>query len=105
MHMIQNPGDDPYQEIKDCLIHLYNLSNYQNFEVLINLPFTSDTTPSVIMSSMLNLYLKKFKPDFVFICLFLRRLPQIIRDHLLALDLDEDPDKLAKKADYQLLTY
>ena len=74
-HMIRDPGDDPYQEIKDRLIHLYNLSNYQKFEALINLPFTSDTPPSVLMSSMLNLYPKKFKPDFVFIGLFIRVCP------------------------------
>ena len=98
-HMKRNPGEDHYPEIKDRLIHLYSLSNYQKFKALINLPFTSDTTPSVLMSSMLNLYPKKFKPDFVFIGLFLRRLPQSIRDHLLALDLDENPDALAKKAD------
>ena len=97
--MIQDAGDDPYREIKDCLIHLYNISNYQKFEALINLPFISDTPPSVLMSSMLNLYPKKFKLDFVFISLFLRRLPQSIRDHLLALDLDKDPDRFAKKAD------
>ena len=29
MHMIQDPGEDPYQEIKDILIQLYSLSNYQ----------------------------------------------------------------------------
>ena len=56
MHMIRDLGEDPYQEIKDCLIHLYSLSNYKKFKVLINLPFTSDTTSSVLMSSMLNLY-------------------------------------------------
>ena len=49
-HMIQDPGDDPYQEIKDRLIHLHSLRNYQKFEALINLPLTSDTTPSVLMS-------------------------------------------------------
>ena len=38
MHMIRDPGEDPYQEIKDCLIHLYSLSNYQKFEALINRP-------------------------------------------------------------------
>ena len=99
MHMIPDPGEDPYQEIKDHLIQLYSLSNYQKFEALINLPFTSDTTPSVLRSSMLNLYPKKFNPGFVFIGLFLRRLPQSIWDHLLALDLDENPDALARKAD------
>ena len=63
VHMIRDSGEDPFQEIKDHLIHLYSLSYYQRFEALINLPFTSDTTPFVLMSSMLNLYPKKFKPD------------------------------------------
>ena len=75
MHMIRDLGEDPYQEIKDCLIHLYSLSNFQKFETLINLSCTSDTAPSVLMSSMLNLYPKKFTQDFIFISLFLRRLP------------------------------
>ena len=97
-HMIQDPGEDSYQEIKDSLIQLYSLSNHQKFEVLVNLPFTSDTMPSFLMSSMLNLYPKKFKPDFVSIGLFLLHLPQSIRDHLLALDLDKNPDALARKA-------
>ena len=50
------------------------------------------------MSSMLNLYPKKYKLDFVFIILFLCQMPQTIHDHLLALDI-QDPDALAKKAD------
>ena len=78
--MIRDPGEDSYQEIKDFLIQLSSLSNYKKFEALINLPFTSDTKPTVHMSSMLNLYLKKFKLD------------------LLALDLDKNPDALARKA-------
>ena len=53
--------------------------------------------PSVLMSSILNLYPKKFNPDFIFIGLFLLRIPQSIQDHLLALDLDENPDVLARK--------
>ena len=97
-HLILHPGEDTYQDLKDRLIHLYSLGNHEKFEALINLPFTSNTEPSVLMSSMLNLYPKKVKPDFVFIGLFSRRFPQSIRDHLLALDI-EDPDALAKKAD------
>ena len=94
--MIRDPGEEPYQEIKDCLIQLYSLSYYQKFEALINLPFTRDTTPSILMSSMLNLYPMKFKPDFVFVGLFLRCLPQSIGDHLLALH--KNPDAIARKA-------
>ena len=98
-HLIQDPGEDPYQEIKDFLIHLYSLSNYHKFETLINLSFTSDTKPSILMSSMLILYPKKFNPDFVFMGLFLCRLPQSIQEHLLALDLDKNPDVLVRNAD------
>ena len=74
-HLIQYPGKDPYQDIKDCLIDLYSLSNYQKFEALINLPFTRDTMPSILMNAMLNLYPKKFKTVLIFIGLFLRSLP------------------------------
>ena len=28
-HLTRDPGDDPYQDIKDRLIHLYSISNYQ----------------------------------------------------------------------------
>ena len=54
--------------------------------------------PSILMSSMLNLYPEKYKPDFVFMCLFLRQMPQTICDCLLALDI-QNPNALAKKAD------
>ena len=70
-YLIQDSGEDPYQDIKECLIHLYSLSNYHKFKALINLPFTSNTLPSVLMSPMLNLYPKKLKTDFIFIALFL----------------------------------
>ena len=62
-HMIRDLRVNPSQDIKDHLIHLYSLSNYQKFETLINLPFTSDTEPSILMSSILNLYPKNFKSD------------------------------------------
>ena len=47
---------------------------------------------------MLNLYPKKYKPDFVFHGLFLLRMPQTIHDYPLARDI-QDPDALAKKSD------
>ena len=93
-HLIRDLGEDPYQDIKDCLISLYSLSPHQRFKALINLSLTSNTTPSILM----NLYSKKYKLDFVFIGLFLRRMPQTIWHHLLSLDI-QNPDALAKKAD------
>ena len=85
-------------EIKGCLIHLYRLSNYQKVETLINLPFTSDTTPFVLKSSMLNLYPQEVQTGFCFHWFIPPLFTLSIRDHLLALDLDENPDGLAKKA-------
>ena len=98
MHLIQDPGEDPYQAIKDCQISLYSLNNYQGFKALINLPFLSNTTLSILMSSMLNLYPKGFKQDFVFRGLFLRRMPTDVCAHLLDLDIS-DSNALAEKAD------
>ena len=50
------------------------------------------------MNSILNLFPKKYKPDYVFLSLFLHQMPQTLRDHLLAQDI-QDSDALAKNAD------
>ena len=50
------------------------------------------------MNSMLNLFPKKYQPNFAFQGLFLCLIPQTVFDHLLALAI-QDPDALAKKAD------
>ena len=55
-------------------------------------------TPSILMNSILNLFPKKYKPEFVFLGFFLPRMPQTVCDYLLALDI-KDPDALSKKAD------
>ena len=55
-HLIQDPEEDPYQDIKDCLISLYSLSPYQKFKALFNLPLISNMMPSILINSMLNLF-------------------------------------------------
>ena len=85
--------EDLYQTIKDHLISLYGLTNYQRFETLIDLPMSIDITPSILMSSMLNLYSKGVKPDFVF-----RGHLFFFPAHLLDLNIN-DNNALAKQAD------
>ena len=62
MHLIQDPREDPYQDIKDRLISLYSLSPYQKLEALINLPLISNMMPSILMKSVLNLFPKSTNP-------------------------------------------
>ena len=83
-HLIREPGEDPYLIIKDRLISLYSLTDYKRFETLINLSLSGDITPSILMSSMLNLYLKGV------ICgLFFCRMPPDVCAHLLDLDIND----------------
>ena len=100
-HLIQDPGEDPYQAIKYCLISLYSLNNNRRFEALINLPLSDDTMLSILKSSMFNLYPKGFKSDFVFHGLFLGCMPPKVHVHLLNLDIS-DPKPLESKADVLL---
>ena len=52
----------------------------------------------ILMSLMLNLYPKGFKPDLVLCSLFLRQMPLNIQAHLLDLVIS-NTDALARKAD------
>ena len=97
-HLIRDPGEDPYQTIKDHLISLYSLTDYQRIETLINMPLSGDITQSILMSLMLNLYPKGVKPDFVFSGLFLCQMPSNVLAHQLGLEIN-DTNALAKKSD------
>ena len=92
------PKDDPYQVLRDRLVRLYTLNDYQRFESLVSLNLSGDQKPSHLMNRMLALYPDNFKPDFVLRGLFLRRLPMDMRAHLLREKVD-DPIEMALKAD------
>ena len=92
------PKDDPYQVLRDRLVRLYTLNDYQRFESLVSLSLSGDQKPSHLMNRMLALYPDDFKPDFVLRGLFLRRLPMDMRAHLLREKVD-DPIEMALKAD------
>ena len=92
------PAGDPYEVLRERLITLYSLNDYQRFEALVSLPLTGDQKPSHLMNRMLALLPDDHKPDFILRGLFLRRLPIEVRSHLLQEKIS-DPRALALKAD------
>ena len=92
------PLGDPYEVLRDRLVRLYTLNDYQRFEALVSLTLSGDQKPSHLMNRMLALLPDDYKPDFVLRGLFLRRLPIDVRSHLLREKVD-DPREMSLKAD------
>ena len=81
-----------YKVLKDRLITLYSLNNYQRFEALVSLPFSSETRNPVISSQMI------INNIFFLRGLFLSRLPTEVCSNLLQEKIS-NPQALALKAD------
>ena len=92
------PAGGPYEILRERLITLYSLNDYQRFEALVSLTLSGDQKPSHLMNRMLALLPDDHKPDFILRGLFLRRLPIEVRSHLLQEKIS-DPRALALKAD------
>ena len=92
------PAGDPYGVLREFLITLYMLNDYQRFEALVSLPLYGDQKPSHLMNRMLALLPDDYKPDFILRGLFLRHLHIDVRSHLLR-EKVSDPRVLALKAD------
>ena len=73
----------PYGVLQECLITLYTLNDYQQFEALVSLPLPGDQKPSHLMNRMLALLPDYYKPDFILRGLFLQHLPIDVQSHLL----------------------
>ena len=71
------PAGDPYKVLRERLITLYSLNDYQRFEALVSLPLTGDQKPSHLMNRMLALLPDDHKPDFILRGLFLSRFGRI----------------------------
>ena len=65
------PAGDPYGVLRERLITLYTLNDYQQFEALVSLPLSGDQKPSHLMNRMLALLPDYYKPDFILRGLFL----------------------------------
>ena len=81
--MLNQPASNPYEVLKDCLITLLSLNNYQRFKQFGISPLSGDQKPSHLMNRMLALRPDDYEPDFILQGLFLRRLPIKVPSHLL----------------------
>ena len=61
------PSSEPFEALKNRLLKLFALDNYQRYEAISNLPLSGDMKPSKLMSNMLALLPVDHKP-----CFFLR---------------------------------
>ena len=93
-----SPAKDPYGVLRECLITLYTLNDYQHFEAVVSLPLSGDQKTSHLMNRMLALLPDDYKPDIILRGFILRRLPIDVLSHLLR-EKVSDPQALALKAD------
>ena len=92
------PAVGPYEALKNRLLKLFALDDYQRYEAISNLPLSGDMKPSRLMSNMLALLPAGHEPCFFLKGAFLKRLPADIRAHLIRDDFS-DPISFALKAD------
>ena len=77
---------DAYELLKAQLIASFGKSRWQRGFALLDHPAIGDRRPSHMMAEMLALLPAGAQADTLFLCLFLRRLPAGMRDHLAAAD-------------------
>ena len=54
-HIHAPPAGNPYEVLRECLITIYTMNDYQRFEALVSLPLSGDQKPSHLMNRMLAL--------------------------------------------------
>ena len=65
------PAGDPYEVLRELLITLYTLNDYQCFGALVSFPLSRDQKPLHLLNRMLALLPDDYKPDFILKGLFL----------------------------------
>ena len=91
------PVDNKYQALKNRLINAYGLNRRERATRLLHFRPLGDSKPSALMDEMLAL-LGDHPPCLLFEQLFLERLPEDIRIHLVDAKID-DCRELARRAD------
>ncbi len=89
---------DPYTRLKNKLTHTFGKTKYQMCDELLDMPALGSGKPSLLMSNMLALLPEGDQPGTLFLCMFLRRLPEFMRRQLKA-GRYETPDEMARAAD------
>lgn len=91
------PATGKYEAFKKRLLTTFSLSDSERASKIINLPELGEEKPSVLMDSMLAL-LGNHEPCFLFRELFLQKIPEELRNHLVTMRIS-DCRQLAAAAD------
>jgi hypothetical protein len=89
--------DDPYEQLEAKLTASFQKSPSQKTFELLDMPDLGDRRVSALMDAMLALLPEDVPPNRLFLALFLRRLPEDMRNHLAAQDLST-PEAMAAAA-------
>ena len=76
-----SPAADPYTAIKERLLSVYTLSEFEREQCLVDPPPLGDDKPSIILSKMTAL-LGTHQPCLLFRAFFLQQLPEFIQSTL-----------------------
>ncbi|HIE74851.1 MAG TPA: hypothetical protein EYP93_01265 [Gammaproteobacteria bacterium] len=91
------PDANKYQMLKDRLTAVFTLSEYEHARAILHGPELGDEAPGKLMNRMLG-HLNGREPEFLFRCAFLDRMPEDIKQALIATDLT-DCRKMGELAD------
>ena len=95
---IKDTTPRPYNELKFRLLSSYSPSRWALVNRLLDTQPLGDGRPSILMDYMLSLLPEGEPPGDIFLSLFLRRLPQDMREHLASRPFDT-PRQMAECAD------
>lgn len=95
---IEPTTPDAYEQLKARLSTSFSMTPYQRGYAILDHPDLGDRRPSRMMAEMVALLPAGSAPDILFFCLFLRRLPASIREHLAAAA-HKHADEMAAHAD------
>ena len=98
LDLVPAPPVEPYETLRQRLIQMCSLSEFQGYQALQSLPLLSDQRPSELMDKMLILLPKDDTPGFFFRGLFMDRLPGDIHAHLLSESIS-NPRRMVLRAD------
>jgi hypothetical protein len=73
---------DAYEQLKYRLLSSYGMSKWQLAGRIIDFTVSADARPSTLLDGMLSLLPTGEQPGVIFMALFLKKLPQDVRDHL-----------------------
>ena len=85
VNMMQPNTADAYEQLKARLTASYGKTPWQQVNALLDMPSLGDRRPSHMMNEMLALIpTGSNKDDYIFLGIFLRKLPSSMREHLAA---------------------